>query len=194
MLYFNDHIQQFTAEDVARAITMLPEWRREQALRFKFLAGQRECAFAYIELCRAMRLEHGIAEPPSFVYNEHGKPLLRDFPNVHFSLSHCKKVVGCLMSDRPCGLDIECIRPAKRQLVEYTMRADEVDRIFSSQCPDVAFTELWTKKEAAMKLLGTGITDSIRDVLEMPDVKAMRLRTIVNPFMGYVLTEAHAEQ
>ena len=186
----NDHIGDLNEAQTEELIASLPEWRRETALRFRHLQGRRECAVGYIELLRGLRLRFGIGGMPAFEYNEHEKPFLKDYPDIHFSISHCKEAVGCLVSERPCGLDIECIREAKDSLVRYTMSPEEVERIFADSSPKIAFTRLWTQKEAVLKLLGTGITDDLHHVLEPERMEGIRLQTIENPYRGYIFTIA----
>lgn len=189
-LSINDHISDLTQPEVDALIATLPEWRREIAMRYKFLQGRAECAVGYIEFLRSIRLAFGIQGMPEFSYNEHGKPMLADHPEVHFSISHCKSAVGCLAADCPCGLDLERIRPVKSDLVNYTMSPAEADAIFSSVNPALAFTRLWTRKEAVLKLRGTGIVDDLKHVLDPENICDLKLQTIENPYLGYVLTTA----
>ena len=186
----NDHVEDLGEAETEKLIASLPEWRREKALRFKFLQGRRECAVGYIELLRGLRLRFGIGGMPVFAYNEHEKPFLKEYPDIHFSISHCKEAVGCLVSEHPCGLDIECIGRAKDSLVRYTMSPEEVEQIYADTCPDIAFTRLWTQKEAVLKLLGTGLTDDLHHVLAPERLKGIRLQTIENPYRGYVCSMA----
>ena len=186
----NDHIGDLSEALTERLIASLPEWRREKALRFKHLQGRRECAVGYIELLRGLRLRFGIGGMPAFTYNDHDKPFLKEHPDIHFSISHCKEAVGCLVSEHPCGLDIECIGRTKDSLVRYTMSPKEVEQIYTECCPDIAFTRLWTQKEAVLKLLGTGLTDDLHHVLDPEKLKGIRLQTIENPYRGYVFTIA----
>ena len=190
MLYINDHLEHISAELLEKSISSLPTWRREQALKFKFPEGRRECALAYLELCRGLRLEYGIDAMPPFSYNENGKPYLPTYPHIHFSLSHCKKAIGCYLSSAPCGLDIECIRPAKETLVRYCMNKEECHLIFSSPNPDVAFITLWTMKEAVFKLIGTGISDDIKEILSPQNTDGICIQTVQNLFNGYILSVA----
>jgi 4'-phosphopantetheinyl transferase len=190
MLFINDHIAELSEEQTERLISSLPEWRREQALRYKFLQGRRECAVAYVELLRGLRQQFGIYEKPVFSYNEHGKPYISQHPQVHFSLSHCKEAVGCFLSNRPCGLDIERIRTAKPDLVRHTMSPQESEGVFTSPFPDIVFTRLWTQKEAVLKLKGTGLVDDLHSVLKPDNLKDIEIQTTENPYMGYIFTIA----
>ncbi len=190
MLCINDHIAEMSEGQTERVIAFLPDWRREQTLRYKHLQGRRECAVGYIELLRGLRECFGISGFPSFSYNEHEKPFLKDYPDVHFSISHCKEAVGCFVSNRPCGLDIESIRKAKEDLVRHTMSPKEAEEIYTSKWPDIAFTRLWTQKEAVLKLKGTGIIDDLHAVLSPDNLQGIGLQTIENPYRGYIITIA----
>ena len=190
ILCINDHIADISEEQTEKLIASLPEWRRETALRFKFLQGRRECAIGYIELLRGLRLRFGIGGLPAFEYNEHGKPFLKEHPDIYFSISHCKKAVGCIIADCPCGLDIEHIRKAKEDLVRHTMSPEEADSIFSAPWPDIAFTRLWTQKEAVLKLTGTGIIDDLHHVLDPERLQNISLKTVENPYQGYIYSTA----
>ena len=189
-LCFNDHIAELEEAETMRLIDALPQWRRDVALRYKHLQGRRECAVGYIELLRGFRLCFGIDGMPEFGFNEHGKPYLKDYPDIYFSISHCREAVGCLVSDRPCGFDVEHIRKAKEELVRYTMSEEEQNVIFSHPFPDIAFTRLWTQKEAVLKLKGTGIVDDLHNVLSQENLNGITLKTIENTYRGYIFTTA----
>ena len=190
ILCINDHIAELSEAQTERLIASLPQWRREQALRFRHLQGRRECAAGYTELLRGLRLCFGIEGQPAFEFNEHGKPFLKDHPNIHFSISHCKEAVGCFISDRPCGLDIEYIHKEKESLVRHTMSPQEAESIFADPSSDIAFTRLWTQKEAVLKLAGTGIIDDLHHVLDPEKLKHITLKTTENLYRGYIFTIA----
>ena len=139
--------------------------RREQALRFKHELGQRLCVLAYQLLKRGLDEVYGIKENPVFAYNEHGKPSIVGHPEICFNLSHCKEAAICAVSDRPVGVDVESVRSFNDSLVRYTMNDEEVSEIESAEDRAVTFIRLWTQKEAALKLMGTGIDKDMKQVL-----------------------------
>lgn len=179
MLYLNDDIEHF---DFEAALPLLSEQRREQALKFKYEQGRKTCAAAYLLLCEGLRKEYGITERPVFEYGEHGKPFIIGHPDIHFNFSHCREAVLCVISDRPVGVDIECIREYKESLARYTMNDEELARITVSSRPDVEFIRLWTMKEAKLKLSGHGISDNMRHVLDGSE----RFQTVINEEKGYI--------
>ena len=161
----------FLSEDIWNfpldaALAEISEQRREQALKFKYELGQRLCVLAYQLLKRGLKEMYGIQDNPLFEYNEHGKPSIVGRPEIFFNLSHCKEAVLCAISDEPVGVDVESVRSFNESLVRYTMNDEEVKRIESSEDQAVAFIRLWTMKEAALKLKGTGISNDVKQVLQ----------------------------
>ena len=98
-------------------------------------------------------------------------PLTTAHPNIHFNISHCREGVICVVSDRPVGVDIESIREYKESLVRYTMNDDEVREIESAADPASAFIRFWTMKEATMKLIGTGISNDMKAIIDTTKYK-----------------------
>ncbi len=188
MIYIDDRLQRFTTAEVDSLISSFPPQRAELLARYRNEAARRQGALAYLLLCRALREDFGIPEPPVFAFGEHGKPFLAEHPDLHFNLSHCLSAVACAVSRSPVGIDIESVRKARPDLVSRTMNAAEAQRIFSSPDPDREFTVLWTRKEAVLKLSGRGIVDDMRSVLTTTS-SSVRLTTTVRD--AYIFSEAH---
>jgi len=151
--------------DLEAALKDVSPQRREQALKFKFEEGRRLCVLAYQLLKQGLREEYGITDNPVFEYNAHGKPAIVGHPEIFFNLSHCKEAAACVISDSPIGVDVESIRAYKESLARYTMNDEELQQIQTAANPEAAFIRLWTMKEAALKLIGTGISDDLKSVL-----------------------------
>ena len=162
-IYLSQDIWGF---DLDAALTEISEQRREQAVKFKHELGQRLCVLAYQLLKQGLSEVYGIEENPVFEYNEHGKPSIIGHPEICFNLSHCKEAAICAISDQPVGVDVESVRSFNESLVRYTMNEDEIRQIESSEDQAVAFIRLWTMKESAMKLIGTGISNDMKHVLQ----------------------------
>ena len=152
--------------DLDAALGKISRQRREQAVKFKHELGQRLCVLAYQLLKQGLSEVYGIEENPVFEYNEHGKPSIIGHPEICFNLSHCKEAAICAISDQPVGVDVESVRSFNESLVRYTMNEDEIRQIESSEDQAVAFIRLWTMKESAMKLIGTGISNDMKHVLQ----------------------------
>ena len=174
--------------DLGAALKEISPQRREQALKFKFEQGQRLCVLAYQLLKQGLREEYGIIENPVFEYNEHGKPMIVGHPEIFFNLSHCKEAAICVVSDQPVGVDVESVRSFNESLVRYTMNETEVKEIESAEDQAVAFIRLWTMKESALKLIGTGISNELKQVLQQ---KNLQFQTFVDTQRRFVYSICH---
>lgn len=181
-----------SGEKLLMLIGKLPEWRRQEAMRFKYENGKRECTMSYLLLCDMLNEYFGISEQPRFAIGEHGKPTLvfcDKMQNIHFNLSHCKNAIACAISDDgEVGIDVECLGRYKLSLAEYCMSADEVQSICNAADPDLEFTRLWTRKEALLKYTGEGIMDDMKDILRSSRVTDISFHTTENIPKGYVCT------
>lgn len=177
-----DHMEECTEREVARLLPMVNQQRREQALRYQHLFGQYCCLKSYEMLMELL------GSKPEFIYNEYGQPQLENGP--YFSISHCKAGIAVAVSTTPIGIDIETIRSAQPSLVAKTMNIDEQNKISQAIDSKLAFTQLWTKKEAYLKMRGTGIISDLKNTLL--DVSNVHFQTFENLEKGYVVSLAHS--
>ena len=184
-IYLSQDIWDF---DLDAALGEISEQRREQALKFKHELGKRLCVLAYQLLKRGLAEVYGIRENPVFEYNEHGKPMIVGHPEIFFNLSHCKEAAICVVSDQPVGVDVESVRSFNESLVRYTMNETEVKEIESAEDQAVAFIRLCTMKESALKLIGTGISNELKQVLQQ---KNLQFQTFVDTQRRFVYSICH---
>lgn len=187
-----DDMAQCTEQEVARLLPLVSNQRREQALAYKHLFGQYCCLKSYEILMQLLLSDlSSFASSPHhlfFSYNKYGQPRLESGPC--FSISHCKNAIAVAISETPIGIDIEHLRIAKPELVERTMNLQEQEQIWHSDSPDWIFTQLWTRKEAVLKMKGTGIIsiDEIKNTLA--SIEHIDLLTKVNIDKQYACTLA----
>lgn len=184
-IYLSQDIWDF---DLDAALGEISEQRREQALKFKHELGKRLCVLAYQLLKRGLAEVYGIRENPVFEYNEHGKPMIVGHPEIFFNLSHCKEAAICVVSDQPVGVDVESVRSFNESLVRYTMNEAEVKEIESAEDQAIAFIRLWTMKESALKLIGTGISNDLKQVLQQEN---LQFQTFVDTQRRFVYSICH---
>ena len=130
-------------------------YERRFSSRKEELAFQRETAEKLLDW--ALKREWGLElSALSRERTPEGRPYFSDCP-VHFSVSHCKGLVCCGLSDAPLGVDGESRRPFRQPLVERVCTEEERSWIFRQRDREEAFLQLWTLKESVMKLSGKGI-------------------------------------
>ena len=89
-------------------------------------------------------------------FEKNGKLFLKDYPHIHFNISHSEDFVACVVADKRVGIDIQKIIPAKDNISKYVFNEITIDLINNSLNKDLEFTKQWTKLEAYLKLKGTG--------------------------------------
>ena len=161
-----------------------------------------------ILLLRSLRSTLNENQPPRLALNAKGRPVLVDYPDLHFSITHTGNLVGVILSpSHRVGIDIEQIRPIYQNLVEHVLNEDEVGEFdrFSEKDKATAFFRAWTGKEAFLKAVGTGLSGGLRQVCvplksqSSPyqinptgaEVSTWRIQTLVLPdgYVGSVVWE-----
>ena len=148
------------ADEQARAEKFISPVHRQ---RFKDTHnGLREILAKYV---------HQFPQEIIFDKTHSGKPVLKDFPELHFNLSHSEDIALCAISHNPVGIDVEYLDKeinfldiAKRffNKSEYEILKTISDR----EKLKPAFFKLWTQKEAYLKSQGKGVSAGLE--IEIP--------------------------
>ena len=160
MLYIFDETDKL--EDMP--LGLLSDERREKALKHRFPLDKKLSIVVYLLLCFALNEEYGIEGPVEFMYNENGKPVLRDYPEIHFNLSHCKRAAACVVSNNEVGVDVQDVRRIPDKVAKRVLTESEYKIFTTAQAPDEYFCEIWTIKESFVKLTGRGIREDFRNI------------------------------
>lgn len=125
------------------------KWRVESG-EWRTLADQRAAAYRLLEELTGgeVVVEH----------DDKGAPYLPDHPELSVSISHCRKAVAvAVRSKGRVGIDVECRRKIGDGLIARVCTLDEQAAVRAASDPTMAFLQLWTRKEAVLKMRGTGI-------------------------------------
>lgn len=87
---------------------------------------------------------------PAVRFGGQGKPEFVDCP-LHFSLTHSGNLAAALISNAPCGVDVEKLRPGVAERLRARCLSPEELRL------GLDFFECWTKKECIGKRSGEGV-------------------------------------
>ena len=205
-------------QELEPVLAALPQWRLEKALSYRQDVDRYTCAKAYLLLCEMLEKHYGIVRSgesdrtgrigdigrmylsgergrnsashlPEFTYGPHGKPFLKGRPDIHFNFSHCRKAILCAIGDIPLGADVEECQ-YDEALCREIFSADERADIDGSADPARRFAELWTRKESCLKLLGTGLSGNLEDILPAAAREGIIFTTEFHENLGVVSTTA----
>ena len=110
-------------------------------------------------LLRQLYRERTGEDCPPVLTAPRGKPYFEN-ENLHFSISHTKKHVFCVLSSHPVGIDAEeKDRKVNLRLAEKILSPAEYARYETAPDKPEALLRLWVLKEAAAKLTGEGLQD-----------------------------------
>lgn len=133
-------------------------------------------------------------------YSAYDRPYLPDAKGIDFNISHAGACVVCVVSDaQRVGIDIEPLQTIELADFQSCMRGNEWEKIGTSGNKHQAFYEYWTKKEAATKANGMGLSIplnqvAIEDDQAFIDEQPWYLREIpiAEKYLCYLATEVPA--
>lgn len=106
--------------------------------------------FSWAMLKRILLLEYNIdITNLPITYNEYGKPFID--MKLYFNISHSNDIVAIVISNKPCGIDIEYYKENRRfdKLSKHVFKKIITD-------PEEFYIN-WVKKEAYVKRIGSSI-------------------------------------
>lgn len=127
-----------------------------------------------------------------FQTGPHGKPKISD-PSVHFNLSHSGGVAALAISSTiSVGVDIEKIRPVKKEIARRFFTSNEADQIEKAEGLELKklFLKCWTQKEAVLKANGMGLQgglDSFQVALDDGKPRVLAMDNVVDPEKQWTL-------
>lgn len=157
-VYFADIAPLSDAELFEKGYALMSSQRKDRIDRY-FFKEDKQLSLGVGLLLRQACLDLGYSHVPDILYEK--KPVFKNEKDLHFNLSHSGTKVLCVISDVPCGCDIEghkkdCLEIAHRFFFE-----GEYDEIMSKETEEEkqkCFYRMWTLKESFMKATGLGFS------------------------------------
>ncbi len=176
--------KDFPESELQRFGSLLNPWEWAKSRQFNRKAD-RESYILLHGLLRSM-LANSLGMPPEcikFHYNQNGKPYVSGAgPTIFFNMSHSSDI--SLLGFDPVsevGVDVEKINlnVDYEAIIRHFFTPGEISYIHErNEKPIRRFFEIWTRKEALLKAIGTGITENL-DV-DMSGVTPPRLKHVSN--------------
>ncbi len=142
------------------ALDLIEEKRKQEILTGKNYLYRLRSLYAGLLIRHALKAEgEVISTPIEFVYNEFGKPYIKD-GNKYISVTHSGNIVAVAVADVEIGLDAEIMQNkvythiadkvlSKKEMKEYQTYTDGDSIKY--------FLSHWVIKESYSKCVGTGI-------------------------------------
>ncbi len=136
----------------------LSPYRIGKARRYIREKDRRLSLSASLLIDRGLR-EYGLEEKSAVICcTPSGKPYLRDYDNIHFSVSHSGSRAAVAFSDGPVGCDIEYVHEYDEGVAALVFTSSEKLLLSFSADRNRDYTRLWTAKESFLKAIGCGFT------------------------------------
>lgn len=159
------------AEQPADAdLESLSEAEHQRARRFVFERDRRRYLAAHCALRQLLARHTGLSRSElRFDEGPNGKPGLLGWPHCEFNLSHADDVALVALGGKdPIGVDVEMLRPIDdaADLAALHFTPAEQARWLAAPVSerDRLFLAAWTRKEACLKAIGTGLSLSAQAV------------------------------
>lgn len=179
------NIRQLEDEALFRNMLELTSPYRRQKIAVLKNDNDKRCSLgAAIALDKALE-GYGLEERAmEYEFGSHGKPFLRYYPEIHFSLSHSKDYSICSIGIEELGNDIEWVRSGKDNVAERFFAAEElawIKNAVDSKEKDERMFQIWTMKESFLKVTGFGMSLSLKDfAVIMEENRNIKLRQTVD--------------
>lgn len=145
-----------------KCMKTLSDCRREKVLAYKFRKDKN------LSLAAGLLIDFGLSESGlkekniSFTYGKNGKPSIKEYPDIHFNVSHSGDFAAAAFSEKETGCDIEKTeRNIDLQTAEMFFCPSECEYINSFDDKERkidAFYRLWVLKESFIKATGCGLS------------------------------------
>jgi 4'-phosphopantetheinyl transferase len=151
-------------ELASSTLTVLSDSERNRANRYHFLKDRNRFIICRT-LLKFLLAEHlGLDIDKILVdVDSNKKPYVSSHPSVFFNVSHSRDYAVIAIATCPVGVDVEYVNTDfdYEEILPTTCNHLEIDEIRNSDDKYRTFYKFWTRKEAILKAIGTGIDDNL---------------------------------
>lgn len=148
--------------DLKKGYNLVSNKRKSKIDFYKFQKDKKLSCGVYLLVLKLLK-EEGISNP-IFETEKYGKAYISNYDNIHFNVSHSRKMICCAISDKPVGTDIEFNDPKiDLNIAKHYFFNSEYDRIMTSSKSADEFFNYWVLKESYMKYTGLGFRLKLND-------------------------------
>jgi 4'-phosphopantetheinyl transferase len=161
---FHFDINLMADAEIALYLQMLPQSMKEEILRYKSLSDQKSRLISRLMLRLCLGQSGHMDLLDKVKRNKNNKPYIDSWKS--FSISHAGDLVVFCIADNGIGIGVDIERKTELnypEIVQY-FHFEEQQYILSSKNIQETFYEIWAKKEAFLKAIGTGIVNGLNEL------------------------------
>lgn len=164
-VYYLSNISERWSEIDTQLLKYISMDRQVKVLRYLHISDKKLSLYA--ELVTRLGISQMTGCPASelqFYSEPNHKPYLLNFPGTDFSFSHSSNcILCCISSDTAVGADVERVTSAPLEVIYQVFHPQEIEYIKAAPTGQInlRFFEIWTRKEAYTKYLGTGLVSDL---------------------------------
>jgi 4'-phosphopantetheinyl transferase len=160
--YHTEIIKPWTSDELERKLALIPEGiKRKILLKRQHTDRQLSTGgnLLILALLKHFEVALTLAE---IAYNDYQRPYFNN--GFDFNVSHSgNRVIACATLTGKVGIDIEIMKPVDINFDDCFTPAEQRN-IREAKNPDTEFFKYWTRKEAVLKAVGTGVYTPLLDI------------------------------
>lgn len=161
VLYTEIRKDNFTQEDLD-LVRFVSKKRQDFIINNKSDKNKLLSLYAELLLRYGLNKFYNINKDISIKIDSNGKPYIEDILDIDFNLSHTTNMIMCGISNKSkIGVDVEHKRKVREDVAKKVYHPSEIEYINANKD---RFFEIWTKKEAYTKYVGTGLRFNLTDI------------------------------
>ncbi len=153
MRYLIENINNYNLDDLMSFAKKIKKEKKDCLSKMN-TKSYKQSVVGEILLARLLKEININYEDINIQYNENGKPFITNY-NIYYNISHHEDLVICVVSTYMIGVDILKMNDVKKSVCKSFTSIDEYNYITSKY----KFYEIYTLKEAYIKLFGKKIND-----------------------------------
>jgi len=157
-VFLFDDFNSLDESFIENNLMLMPDERQQRYHKFRQVKDKKLCVIAYALLCFGLKQLYGIEGRLEFQYNQYGKPYIKEYPNIFFSISHTDGLALCAISDAEIGADCEKIGNYDDGVAKMISSTNEYEYLNKTNDKNRMFFKLWTLKESYIKAIGMGLS------------------------------------
>jgi 4'-phosphopantetheinyl transferase len=155
--------RQWDERELADKLLLLPPDLQQAALRKRRRIDKQLSIAGKLLLQQVLKEMDGTLLLSDLQYNAHNRPYFDG--NIDFSISHSgTRVICCATDQGKIGIDIEHVKTISLSEYPDYFTKNEWDYIDGHEDEFKGFYNLWTRKEAILKAIGTGFHTPLSSV------------------------------